>query len=288
MRHRLRSETAKLRLFACMTAVAVGVSPDTVFATTYRMECAEIYNAPCTNTPLPNSCNNTDGFDVWASGLWTRLGYWQNQDAWPSDWIDDAAGGDDWNWADDAFISVWSGHGRQFQIEPDQNWAIMFGTNSSGACRANAGGIDEIRLNDSEGGHGGVNKLAVFDASCSAIIGEWESVYAGCIDGPGMMHRSVQALGFQNSPGDASSRLWVFGMQLAGGTSIKNAWLVAGGDCFNFLCEDESPLVMTKGSDKTDAINRANTMNQGNIGSATRPPCDGYYWYFNDNGGGSC
>ena len=288
MRLQLKEHSPRSWMRASLTIAAATLFPGDVLANTYRMECAEVYNAPCTGTPLPNSCNNTDGFITWGSSFWTRLGYWQNQDAWPSDWQDDAVGGDDWNWADDAVVSIWSGHGSQFVFEPDQHWAIQFGTNSSGMCRASAGGIDEIRLHDSEGSHGGVNKLAVFDASCSAVLGEWASVYAGCIDGPGMMHRSVEALGFQNSPSDANNRLWVFGAQLSGGASIKDAWIVAGAGCFSFICEDESPLVMIKGSDQADAISRASSTTRSNISSVSSPPCDGYYVAYSDNGGGSC
>jgi len=49
----------------------------------YTLECAEDY--PSGVNDLPNSCDNTDGFDTDVEGFsgWARAFYWKESLAWP-------------------------------------------------------------------------------------------------------------------------------------------------------------------------------------------------------------
>lgn len=98
-----------------------------------------------------------------------------------------------------------------------------------------------------------------------------------------MMVDLKQGFAFRNSPSDTAWRYWKF-LLYSDSMSNKDAWLEAGDGCSLLFCDDESPIVFTKGNSGTDAQNRANGMTMDNFQSFSTPTGN-YYWYYAiDNG----
>jgi hypothetical protein len=131
-------------------------------------------------------------------------------------------------------------------------------------------------------------ELVFLDASCSGSFPERAAVWYSD-GGNGMMVDMKQGFGFMNSPADTSSRYWKFSYYSAElGMSNVDAWLEAGNGCLigtaNF-CDDESPIVYTKGNNTSDASNRASGMKMSNFQSYTTPTGQYYKWWRVDAGG---
>ena len=253
----------------------------------YTLECAEDY--PSGVSDLPNSCDNTDGFDDVVEGFsgWARLFYWKESLAWPQDWMEtNGSSGLDANWVDDPVdLSVWSGHGTSGSSEPNGSWSMSFGRSRNGTRFATS--PDQIHLGevgtDPFGGNGR-NRFVIMDASCSAVEGEIGAVWINGNGQGGIMMRVHQAMAFHDSPDDSSDRLEDFADDVDDGDSNKESWLDNGESCFLFWCWN-SPLIISFDSTGDGATNRHNNESLKNVLSRPASFSGSFIWNFVDNGG---
>jgi len=286
MKAAFRPRSVWLLLLATAAPFA-GATMANAQARLYTLECAEEY--PSGVSDLPNSCDNTDGFDDVVEGFsgWARLFYWKESLAWPQDWTEtNGRSGLDANWVDDPVdLAVWSGHGTGASSEPNGSWSMSFGASHNGTRFASS--PDQIHLGevgtDPFGGNGR-NRFVIMDASCSAVEGEIGPVWINGSGQGGIMMRTHQAMAFHDSPDDSSGRLEDFADDVGDGDSNKASWLDNGESCFLFWCWN-SPLIISFDSTESAARNRHNNESLRNI--LGRPPsfAGSFVWNFVDNGG---
>jgi hypothetical protein len=234
-----------------------------------------------------NGCTNVDDTNEITWSLTQALNAdgqngsrWMNADSWPQDWweqcsaIYGSGGGDKW-WADTARLAVYAGHGYV--------GGLYFGYPHAGQCLSDLG--SNMRLGQMSGDESG---YAMYLTSCTMHPDYWVS---------DVNHQWVfQQFGFANPS--------LIGEDYAGdfydATNVysnKDAFLDEFEDRPGWFTGDNSPVVITKSTTQTDALNRHNgsrfaygdpfweTISGGAI-CGNQPP--GFHWYYSWRDHGVC
>jgi hypothetical protein len=224
-----------------------------------------------------NGCENTDLNDV-TSDMKTMLDRWSfsgtrwtNANAWPQDFAEACdgsfypTGGIDSSAADSQILAVYAGHGNV--------GLLQFGTMNNGQCVVDFS--SNMRLGAMAGAGAG---HAVYVTSCTLKI---ESLTSEA-----NANWLRQQFGFDNSPivgnGDPGLAADCTGAL----TTNKNCWLTWLEDKPGWFTGENSPVVLSHGSDSSDCQNTVNTARWGadvlNSPRGGGPSCNaGYpsFWY---------
>lgn len=258
--------------FLTVAGVIAAVSPGHAY--TVGMECIEAFSSMCPGvSDLPNACDLV----AFSNGMGGTVDFvYQNNDVLDGDMTDVTEGGWDDQFADNVDIFVFSGHGTNGGSDNYLGLVIP----GSGCVDVSSGTSQQDLYFNREA------QLVFLDASCSGSLPERSAVWYGFGGNGGMMIDLKQGFAFMNSPNDTEYRLLKFMVYSDDDMSNRLAWLEAGDGClFVTLCDEESPIVYTKGNSLSDATSRAAGMKLSNFESYSTPTGNSYkYWYI-DNGG---
>ncbi len=261
----------QVRTMIALAGVILVTSPARAY--TVGKECIENYSSCPGNSNLPFACDETDFAGDFNGSV---SFYWKNNDVFWGDMADVTEGGHDDQWADDVDVFLFSGHGSNGGSDN-----ILGITTPASACDyVQSGGTPQEFYFDREA------ELVFLDASCTGVLGERYAVWYGYGGDGGMMIDLKQGFAFMNSPTDSGWRFWKF-LNYTDNLSMTNeeAWLEAGNGCVDpGICDDESPIVFTKGDSASDVTSRVDNMSMDNFQSYSTPTGGWYIWSRVDNG----
>lgn len=221
-------------LLALVIVSAMMVTPALAQRTYFIEESTDFTGNGCENTDL----NNVTSYlrSVLKAARWTGVRY-TNSSAWPQDFYEASfgIGGFDNLYSDTKTLSVYAGHGNINLLQ--------FGFPRNGQCIVNIN--NQMRLGTLSGDQAA---YMMYLTSCTMNVGGLANLYGNEVH---------QQFGYHNSPSIHDGQPGQF-FDATAGVSNKNAWLAVMEDKPGWFTGDNSPIVLTFGTDASDSQNKHN------------------------------